>query len=374
MASSDRSFATIARRRILLLGSLAMSSLVVSPSVHATEGWPAKKRALATALAAAIKRYDIPGAAVGVWTREGHWTAARGFADLGRRTPVRLSDEFGIRSITKSFTVTVILELVAEGRLRLDDKVAKYVAGVPNGHLITLRQLANMTSGLADYSNNKAFVDKFSANFRYRWTDAELLSYAFRQKPEFDPGTQYSYSNTNTVLLGVIAAKVTGKPFAKVIEQRILARLHLGDTHYLFGSTVPRPRSLNYVYDEDTDRYLNLPVSFTSQGPAGALSSNLNDLRRWGEALVDGRFLPPYLQRQRFAGRPPTNGPEYDQYGLGMGELDGFWGHTGSGLGYQGLVMHHPKSHETVVILINTSRYEDIPAQIFRKFARILAK
>ena len=374
MAGLGGSYASIARRRILLLGSLAMFSLVVSSSTHATESWPAKKQALATALAVAIKRYDIPGAAVGVWRRDGHWTAARGFADLGRRTPVRLSDEFGIRSITKSFTVTVILKLVAEGRLRLDDKVAKYLAGVPNGHLITLRQLASMTSGLVDYSKNKAFVDKFSANFRYRWTDAELLSYSFSEKPEFDPGTQYSYSNTNTVLLGVIAAKVTGKPFAKIIEQRILSRLHLGDTHYLFGSTVPRPHALNYLYDEDSDSYFNLPVSFTSQGPAGALSSNLNDLRRWGAALVDGTFLPPYLQRQRFAGRPPTNGPEYDQYGLGMGELDGFWGHTGSGLGYQALVMHHPKSHETVVILINTSRYEDIPAQIFRKFARILAK
>ena len=272
MAGLGGSYASIARRRILLLGSLAMFSLVVSSSAHATESWPAKKQALATALAVAIKRYDIPGAAVGVWTRDGHWTAARGFADLGRRTPVRLSDEFGIRSITKSFTVTVILELVAEGRLRLDDKVAKYLAGVPNGHLITLRQLASMTSGLVDYSKNKAFFDKFSANFRYRWTDAELLSYSFSEKPEFDPGTQYSYSNTNTVLLGVIAAKVTGKPFDKIIEQRILSRLHLGDTHYLFGSTVPRPRALNYLYDEDSDSYFNLPVSFTSQGPAGALS------------------------------------------------------------------------------------------------------
>ena len=361
-------------RALVLAFLLALIGVTMAPDAHATGDWAAKKRALDVALAAAIERYDIPGAAVGVWTPEGRWIATRGFADLARRIPVRAASRFGIRSITKSFTVTVILQLAAEGRLRLDDKVAKYVAGVPNGHRITLRQLANMTSGLVDYSKTRGFLDKFTANFARRWTDEELLRFAFREKPAFDPGTRYDYSNTNTVLLGVVVAKVTGRPFAKVLQRRILDRLRLTDTQYLSDSIVPPPRALNYLYDEDTDSYFSVPVSFTSQGPAGALATDLGDLRRWGEALADGTLLPPALQRQRFAGRPPTNGPEYDQYGLGIGELDGFWGHTGSGLGYQALVMHHPKRHETVAILINTSRYEDIPAQIFRKLARILVR
>ena len=361
-------------RALVLAFLLALIGVTMAPDAHATGDWAAKKRALDVALAAAIERYDIPGAAVGVWTPEGRWIATRGFADLARRIPVRAASRFGIRSITKSFTVTVILQLAAEGRLRLDDKVAKYVAGVPNGHRITLRQLANMTSGLVDYSKTRGFLDKFTANFARRWTDEELLRFAFREKPAFDPGTRYDYSNTNTVLLGVVVAKVTGRPFAKVLQRRILDRLRLTDTQYLSDSIVPPPRALNYLYDEDTDSYFSVPVSFTSQGPAGALATDLGDLRRWGEALADGTLLPPALQRQRFAGRPPTNGPEYDQYGLGIGELDGFWGHTGSGLGYQALVMHHPKRHETVVILINSSRYEDTPAHIFRTLARILAK
>jgi len=85
-----------------------------------------------------------------------------------------------------------------------------------------------------------------------------------------------------------------------------------------------------------------------------------------------GTLLPPALQQQRFVGRVPTNGPEYDQYGLGMGQLEGYWGHTGEGLGYEALVMHHRTRNATVVILVNTSRYKDIPAKIFRKIARIL--
>jgi D-alanyl-D-alanine carboxypeptidase len=364
----------VAVRALVLAFFLALIGVTMAPEAHATGDWAAKKRALDVALAAAIERYDIPGAAVGVWTPEERWIAARGFADLARRIPVRASSRFGIRSITKSFTVTVILQLAAEGKLRLDDKVANYVAGVPNGHRITLRQLANMTSGLVDYSKTRAFLDRFTANFARRWTDEELLRFAFREKPAFEPGTRYDYSNTNTVLLGVIAAKITGRPFAKVLQRRILDRLRLTDTQYLSGSTVPPPRALSYLFNENTDSYFHVPVSFTSQGPAGALSSDLDDLRRWGEALADGTLLPPALQRQRFVGRPPANGPEYDQYGLGIGELDGFWGHTGSGLGYQALVMHHRKRHETVVILINTSRYDDIPAQIFRRFARILAR
>jgi D-alanyl-D-alanine carboxypeptidase len=127
-------------------------SLVLSSGTEAASSWPEQKRQLATALDAAVKQYDLPGAAIGVWTPRGNWVVTTGYADLAARRPLRRNDRFGIRSVTKSFTVTVILQLVAKGRLRLDDKVGKYVSGVPNGHLITIRQLANMTSGLIDYS------------------------------------------------------------------------------------------------------------------------------------------------------------------------------------------------------------------------------
>lgn len=351
---------------------LVLLSLTFSTGAKAASGWPEQKRQLAAELKAAIQRYDIPGIAVGVWTPHGEWVTTKGLADLADQRPVRRQDRFGIRSITKSFTVTAILQLVAAGKLGLDDKVGKYVAGVPNGHLITIRQLANMTSGLIDYSRVDAFIKLFSKDLDRRWTNEELLNFAFQQKPQFEPGTRYDYSNTNTVLLGVIVEKVTGRRFESILWRRVLKPLQLSDTLYLFGSSTPWPRARNYLYDETTDTYDTERVSFTSQGPAGALVSDLDDLHRWGRALVKGTLLPKALQRLRFIARTPTNGPEYDRYGLGIGEIAGYWGHTGEGLGYEALVMHHPARDQTVVILINTSRFKDIPAKMLRTFARIL--
>jgi D-alanyl-D-alanine carboxypeptidase len=349
-----------------------MLSLVLPFRAEAASGWPEQKRHFTAALEAAIQQYDIPGAVVGVWTPRGEWIATEGFADLAKEREIRRHDRFGIRSITKSFTVTVILQLVAAGKLSLDDKIARYVHGVPNGHLITIRQLANMTSGLVDYSQVDAFLREFVKDFSRRWANEELLNFAFQKKPRFKPGTRYDYSNTNTVLLGVVIEKVTGKRFDSVLRRLILDRLGLDDTQYLFGASVPRPRALNYLYDEATNTYDSEPVSFTSQGPAGALVSDLDDLRRWGEALAEGTLLPQALQRLRFVAQAPANGPEYDRYGMGIGEIAGYWGHAGEGLGYEALVMHHPTREETIVILVNTSRFKDIPAKMFREFARIL--
>ena len=174
------------------------------------------------------------------------------------------------------------------------------------------------------------------------------------------------------MLLGKIVEKVTGKPFESVLWRRILKPLRMTDTLYLFGSNTPWPRARNYLYDDVTDSYDTERVSFTSQGPAGALVSDLDDLHRWGEAMLGGTLLTPALQRQRMIARTPTNGPDYDRYGMGIGEISGYWGHTGEGLGYEALVMHHPARNETIVILVNTSRFKDIPAKMLREFARIL--
>jgi D-alanyl-D-alanine carboxypeptidase len=187
--------------RILLFLFLSIS---LSSGASAAGSWPEQKRQLAAALDAAVKQYDLPGAAIGVWTPRGNWVITKGYADLAAKRPLRREDRFGIRSVTKSFTVTTILQLVASGKLGLDDKVGRYVSGVPNGHLITIRQLANMTSGLIDYSQTDDLFRLFVNDLDRRWTNEELLSFAFKQKPLFTPGSRYDYSNTNTVLLGVI--------------------------------------------------------------------------------------------------------------------------------------------------------------------------
>ena len=133
----------------------------------------------------------VPGALVGVYTPNGAWTTATGFADVDAQRRVSLADSSAWRSITKSLTVTIVLQLVAEGRLSLDAPVGTYVAGVPNGQNITLRQLAEMRSGLFNYTSDDGFRQRFVADFNAPWTDQEILAAAFSHPVNFPAGTQY---------------------------------------------------------------------------------------------------------------------------------------------------------------------------------------
>ena len=144
---------------------------------------------LQQALDARMALNHVPGALVGVFTPNGSWTSATGFSNVEARTPINFSQNSAWRSITKSFTVTIILQLVAEGRLNLDAPVGTYLAGVPNGNIITLRQLAEMRSGLFNYTAAPEFVAELIKDLARPWTDQELLNIAFSHPVNFAPGT-----------------------------------------------------------------------------------------------------------------------------------------------------------------------------------------
>ena len=203
------------------------------------------------------------------------------------------------------------------------------------------------------------------------WTDPELIAFGLRHPLNFDPGSQYEYSNTNTLLLGRVIERVTGPRVGPALANSIFEPLGLDETFYLYGTRTPLPRVLGYEGFED-GRPTEVSASFTALGASGAMASTLADLRRWGKALVDGTLLPKWLQRQRFVARPATNGPDYDNYGLGMGEIDGWWGHTGSGVGFEVAVFHTPgRRDDTIVILLNGSNFHDVQAAIARRLIRI---
>jgi D-alanyl-D-alanine carboxypeptidase len=356
---------------VLLAGILLVPGILAEPASATTNLAPLTSRFEAV-VDRALRQCRVPGAVVGVYSGSQRWARAFGLADVASGRRVRLTDHFAIRSATKSFTVARVLQLVARGRISLDDPISKYYPGVPDGHKVKLRNLANMTSGVFDYTKDSKFIEKFVHNLLQRWTDPELIAFALRHPLNFDPGTQYEYSNTNTLLLGRVIERVTGQRVGPALANSIFEPLGLDDTFYLYGTRIPVPRVLGYEGFED-GRPTEVAASFTALGASGAMTSTLADLRRWGEALVDGTSLPERLQRQRFVARPATNGPEYDRYGLGMGEIDGWWGHTGSGLGFQVAVFHTPgRRDDTIVILLNGSNFNDVPARILRRLIRIL--
>lgn len=174
----------------------------------------------------------IPGAIVGVWGPDGNYVKAFGVADKTTGAPMETDFYHRIGSVTKTFTVTGVLQLVDEDKVALDDPISKYVEGVPLGDQITLRQLARMQSGLANYSANEDFQKALLSDPQAAFTPQQLLGYAFAQPATFPPGQGFEYSNTNTTLLGLVIEKVSGLPLPEYVTQKIVQPLKMAGTSF----------------------------------------------------------------------------------------------------------------------------------------------
>jgi D-alanyl-D-alanine carboxypeptidase len=334
-----------------------------------------------TAVDGVMRRYRVPGALAAVrCPGDDAWAVALGENDVATHVPMRLDNRFPIRSITKSYTVTVLLQLVRERALTLDDKIDRWVPGLPNGNLISLADLAGMQSGLADYSQARAFQVDFGGNPARTFTESELVAYAIPGSPRFLPGAEYQYSNTNTVLLGMVVAQVTGVPLSEALRSRILAPLALAGTAYPQALALPDPHATPYDVNIATGALDDQPlISPTSLAGAGAMTSALDDLSTWAQALGDGRLIGPELQKERVArSRAVTNGPEYDRYGLGIGIRKGWIGHTGSGVGFQAAAMFDPRTGATIAVSVNATpsgggENLNLAQEIFEALADVIA-
>ena len=347
---------------------------VVRPPAPEGELPEALQSQLQTALDDTMAEYDVPGAVAGVWIPgEGAWTTATGVADIETGAPVDIDMTWPLRSVTKSYTVTLLLQLVDEGAVSLDDTIGQYVDGVTEGDEITLRQLAGMASGNADYTNDD-FISVFAEDPETVFTLDELNGFMLGKPAQFAPGTERIYTNANTNLLGAVIEEVTGREFVDVLQERILVPLGQEDTQYILDATRwPDPHATGYAPNEGA--LTQQPQNFSIFGPAGSMISSLDDARVWGQALATGALLHPETHSERMHGAPLEAGPPYDAYALGIGETDGWWGHNGEGLGFTAAVFHHPDSAATVVAFMNESNLASHahPAdQMFRRVAQIL--
>jgi D-alanyl-D-alanine carboxypeptidase len=334
---------------------------------------PATGEELSAALVDTMERYGVPGAAVAITDPElGEWRATAGDADGDADEPMTGDLVWPIRSITKSFTVTALLQLADDGELDLDDTIDEWVDDVPDGDRITLRQLASMTAGVPEYTND-AFVEEFSQDPTAPFSAEQLIGFALEGEPVSEPGEVGIYVNTSTVLLGQVVEEVAGQPLDEVLQERVLDPLGLDSTAYVTsvdGWTGPHPAG----YQPDGDELVVPPTNFTVFDAAGAMVATLDDLLAWGPALANGELLEDDTQRDRLQGAPLDEGPEYDVYAVGTGSLDGWWGHTGEGFGYTVLVMHQRETGATVAIGMNLSNVGDHPpTKLFRQIAAILA-
>jgi D-alanyl-D-alanine carboxypeptidase len=260
-----------------------------------------------------------------------------------------------IGSETKTFTVTGVLQLVDDGAVGLDDPISDYVAGVPEGDRITLRELARMQSGLFPYSADEGFVRALLADPRRPWTPQQLLSYSFRHPLVFPPGQGLQYSNTNTILLGLVVEKVSGLPLHQYVEERIAEPLGLEDTSFPTDAAFPQPHAQGYTRQTpDGSETVSTDWDPSWGWAAGAMISTLDDLRTWGRALATGVLLSPGTQAQRLQTVTAPPFPADVGYGLGLFVAQDWVGHNGSLPGYESLTLYLPQQRTTLVVLLNT--------------------
>ena len=315
--------------------------------------------ALAQRLDAAVNHAmtaaGVPGAIIGIWGPDGDYVRAFGVADKNTRAPMKADFYSRIGSVTKTFTVTAVLQLADQGKLSLDDPIAEFVDGVPLGAKITLRQLARMQSGLFNYSASPAFQHALFADPRRTFTPRELLDDAFEQPNQFPPGEGFEYCNTNTVLLGLVVQKVSGQPLHSYIQDHILAPLGMSHTSFPTTNAFPDPHAQGYTVQTADGKEATATDWNPSWGwAAGAMISTLDDMRVWASALATGKLLTPQMQEQRLQTVGSPGMPPQDGYGLGIFNLGGWIGHNGSLPGYQTVAVYLPQKQTTLVILINT--------------------
>ena len=300
-----------------------------------------------TAMDAAVQD-GVPGVTATAKDKNGTWSATSGVGNLKTKAPRSTADRYRVGSITKSFVSTVLLQLEAEGRLSLDDKVEKWLPGVVegNGHdgsAITVRQLLNHTSGINDYTSDEDFGRTYFLKdgfFKHRFdtaTPEQLVAIAMTHKPNFPPGTSWSYSNTNYVLAGMVIEQVTGKSYATEINQRIIKPLGLHAT--LVPGTYPKvPQPSSRAYGKLAETATGPTYDVTELNPslasaAGEMISDSADLNRFYTALFRGRLLPPEQLKEMKTTIKVDEIPNAT-YGLGLIERTlscgvHVWGHDG---------------------------------------------
>ena len=262
-----------------------------------------------------------PGALAFVRDAGGGAGVAAGYADLRTRTPMAATDGFRIASVTKTFVATVVLQLEAEHRLDIDDRVERWLPGiVPNGGAITIRELLNHTSGLFDYSEDDAHTQAVITDPGRRWSPHELLSVAFAHPPLFRPGTSWFYSNTNYVVLGLLVEAVTGRPLGQELQARIVDPLQLRATSFDVDAAIHDPFAHGYIGPHPglpiaagtlLDITALLSPSFV--WGAGNMASNAADVTRFFVALLRGQLLPPAQLVEMKTGSAVNS-----DYGLGL--------------------------------------------------------
>jgi D-alanyl-D-alanine carboxypeptidase len=306
-----------------------------------------------------------PGAAV-VIQREGKLKLHRaGTATVGVRDPIGIHERMRIASVTKSFTGAVILRLVEKRRLELLTTVGQLRPDLPAAWgSVTVRQLLYHTSGVPDFTKTSAFQQHLATNPAGYLPPQQLIDWAAPEPVEFPPGARYEYSNTDNIVLALMAEAATRAPFASLLSRLVLRPLHLTETTLPDQPALPQPFIHGYFFEgpgeppEDVSELISPSGAWAS----GAIVSTTRDLNRFIRAWTKGLLQTPRVERAQKAFLPPFTagdppGPGQNRAGLTLyryktscGVVEG---HTGNFPGYTQLIAASPDGRRSLVVSVN---------------------
>lgn len=256
-------------------------------------------------------------------------------------------------SITKQFTSMLILQLMQDGKVKLDAPISTYIPNYPKetAEKITLHHLMTHTSGIPNYTSFEGF---FRDESRNPYTPEEFLSFFQDSTLNFEPGAEFSYSNSGYFLLGYIIEVVTGNSYEDELRSRIFDPLAMNDSGYDHHNEILKKRATGY--ERDGIGYINSPyLDMTIPYAAGSLYSTVEDLYKWDQALYTDKLVSNATKELIFGEHIPAGGGHYG-YGWFLGDKDGQLeiGHGGGINGFNTLISRYPESKDFVVLFSNT--------------------
>ena len=358
--------------RVVQAFAVVGSAVLLCVGAQAAAAGPPDEGSLQAALDKVVAA-GVPGAVLLV--RDGDRTIriASGYSVVAGRVRAQPGDRFRIGSVTKTFISTVVLQLAAEGKLKLDDTVEEVLPGkLRGGAGITVRELLQQTNGLHDYLDDpQIFRPYLKGDVRYTWTPARLLAIVNAHEPNFRPGARWQYSNSNYLVLGLVVEAVTGHPLASELKRRVFDRAGLHATAFDTSPTIAGRHMHGYFPLNNRLRDASV-LSLSAGWAAGAIVSTADDVARFYRMLLQGRLLPPDKLREMESTVPM--GVAANAYGLGLWHTGTMalsntpfpcgaaWGHNGDWIGYNTNAFNSRDGTRQFVLFVNRDEAAFTPA------------
>lgn len=326
---------------------------------------------------------NFPGLSVAIISADGKiYSLASGMADKEKNLPLTPESRLLAGSVGKTFVAAIALQMIADGKFSLDDKVSKYLgvenwySRIPNATDITVRHIMNHTSGVMRYEFKEKFMADLTSNSSKEWKPEELLSYVLDEKAEFAAGAGWDYSDTNYILLGMIMEKVSGEKYYDLLEKRILKKEKLNNTA---PSDKIKLKGLVQGYagaendfgkkDKMIDEKGSMIVNPQFEWTGGGVYTTPTDLARWSKLLYEGKIIPESSLEKMFEFVPAKLGKDAG-YGLGAisrpSPFGATVGHSGFYPGYMTDMIYFRDKRIAISIQANTSDFKNLKIGLYR--------